>query len=109
MLMASMGIAKPTPADVPDCVKMAVLTPMTRPCTCKAYRQQLRISILHPSVLMALSSIVSAGRMFFPAKAAHVVGGRQAIGKCPPVLMNGQNADQKHDTDEKRTEQRAPI
>lgn len=30
-LTVSMGMAKPTPAEVPDGVKMAVLTPMTAP------------------------------------------------------------------------------
>ena len=28
----SMGMAKPTPAEVPVLVKMAVFTPITRPC-----------------------------------------------------------------------------
>ena len=31
LLIESMGMAKPTPAEVPDWVKMAVFTPITRP------------------------------------------------------------------------------
>ena len=31
-LTESIGIAKPTPAEVPVLVKMAVFTPITRPC-----------------------------------------------------------------------------